>query len=67
VEEVARKQRKKRDPGLDEIEFLALKVTKQKIYGSQHPSGRELLELLDSRQFKGEVRWQRIRAEGRAA
>ena len=60
-------KRRKREKGLDEIEFEALKRTKQRVYGSQHPSGRELLDLLESRQFKGEVRRQRIRSEGRAA
>ena len=61
------KDRRRREKGLDEIEFESLKRAKKKVYGDRKPSGAELLDLLDSRFFKGEVRRRRIRNEGRAA
>jgi len=56
----------RREKGLDEIEFEALKRTKKKIYGARKPSGRELLDLMDSKAYAAEVR-RRRRPVGRGA
>ncbi len=58
--------RKKREKGLDEIEFEALKFTQRKLHGSRRLSGGELLDLLDSSAYAAEVR-RRRRSTGRGA
>jgi len=56
----------RREKGLDEIEFEALKRTKKKVYGPRKPTGAELLDLLDSKAYAAEVR-RRRRPAGREA